>query len=226
MNRRMESVLLLALGAVAIRFGFTDAALAYLKPAFQPILLVAGVVLVLLGGHGLLRDPAGHEGHEGHDSPGVAWLLVVPLLVLLLIAPPALGSFAAGRQGPPATTSDSGFVDLPPAREGAVDLGLRDFVTRASQDPQRSLDGLPVRVIGFVGPAGSGDGYLLSRFTVACCAADATAYTTRVVDDTRRDADTWVEIVGRWDPGADDDLPVLRADQVTVIPAPAEPYEY
>lgn len=227
MDRRMEAMLLLALGAVAVRFGFSDAALAYLKPSFQPILLAAGVVLVLLGGHGLLRgQPSPDGGHAGHgESPGVAWLLAVPLLVLLLIAPPALGSFAAGRQGPVATVSDSGFVELPPAREGAVDLGLRDFVTRAQQDPDRSLDGVPVRVVGFVVPDESGDGYLLSRFTVACCAADATAYTTRVVGDGDRTADTWVEITGRWEPG-DGELPVLVADSVAVVPPPEEPYEY
>lgn len=229
MDRRTQSILLLAVGAVAVRFGFSDAALAYLKPSFQPILLIAGVVLVLLGGHGLLRDDrGGHEGHGHDESPGVAWMLVVPLLVLLLIAPPALGSFAAGRQGPAATVSDAGFVELPSAREGAVDLGLRDFVTRALQDPERSLDGVPVRVVGFVVPDESGDGYLLSRFTVACCAADATAYTTRVVGDGDRAADTWVEVTGRWEPGdgQGDDVPVLVADGVTVVPAPEEPYEY
>ncbi|WP_162605681.1 TIGR03943 family putative permease subunit [Jiangella ureilytica] len=223
----MESILLIAIGAVAARFGFSDAALAYLKPSFQPILLIGGVVLVLLGGHGLLRDDrGGHEGHHHGGSPGVAWLLAVPLLVLLLIAPPALGSFAAGRQGPITAGSDSGFVELPPAREGAVDLGLRDFVTRALQDPDRSLDGVPVRVMGFVVPDESGDGYLLSRFTVACCAADATAYTTRVVGDGDRTADTWIEVTGRWEPGDDGDVPVLAADGATVVPPPDEPYEY
>lgn len=230
MDRRMESMLLLAMGAGAVRFGFADAALAYLKPSFQPILLIAGVVLVLLGGHGLLRgDDGGHDGHGHDESPGIAWLLVVPLLVLLLITPPALGAFAAGRQGPAAAVSDHGFVELPPAREGAVDLGLRDFVTRAVQDPDRSLDGVPVRVVGFVAADESGDGYLLSRFTVACCAADATAYTTRVVgDDGGRTADTWVEVTGRWEPGdgSGDDVPVLVADAVTVVAAPEEPYEY
>lgn len=227
MDRRMESVLLLAIGPIAIRFGLSDAALAYLKPSFQPILLIAGVVLVLLGGHGLLRSPGDdeHAGHGHTESPGVGWLLAVPLLVLLLIAPPALGSFAAGRQGPVAAVSDSGFVELPPAREGAVDLGMRDFVTRALQDPDRSLDGVPVRVAGFVVPDESGEGYLLSRFTVACCAADATAYTARVVGDGDRTADTWVEVTGRWEPG-DDDLPVLVADTATVVPTPDEPYEY
>lgn len=223
----MAAVLLIAVGAVAVRFGFSSAALAYLKPAFQPVLLIAGVVLVLLGGHGLLRPPAAEaHGHGGHgDAPGVAWLLAVPLLVLLLVAPPALGSFAAGRQGPVASVSGSAFTELPPAREGAVDLGLRDFVTRALQDPDRSLDGVPVRVVGFVVPDEDGDGYLLSRFTVACCAADATAYTTRVTGDGGRAADTWVEVTGRWEPG-DGEVPVLVADDVTVVPAPEEPYEY
>lgn len=250
MDGRTQAVLLLALAAVTIRFGLSDAALAYIKPSLQPALLAAGAVLAALGVHGLVRslgrqtaddhgddhgddgDPdAQHPSDDHGHAPGVAWLLMLPLLVLLLVSPPALGSFAAGRQGnAPPEVSDAGFVELPAAREGAVDLGLRDYVTRALYDPDRSLDGVPVRVVGFVVPDdGDRDGYRLSRFTVNCCAADATAYTVEVSGDSGRETDTWLEITGRWQPaqaGDADELPVLVAEQVTPIPTPAEPYEY
>nr|WP_246210941.1 TIGR03943 family protein [Phytoactinopolyspora alkaliphila] len=240
MDERTQAVLLLALAAISIRLGLSSAALAYIKPGLQPALLVAGIALALLGGHGLLRSlrsgpsPGGDGAdHDHRHAPGVAWLLMVPLLALLLIAPPALGSFAVDRQGsaPPASAG-VGFLELPAPREGAVDLALREYVSRALYDPGRSLDGVPVRLVGFATPDDDG-GYRLSRFTVNCCAADATAFSVEVVGDAARPPDTWLEVTGRWEqrPGHEpgtlsDEPPVIVAEQVSVIPAPDEPYEY
>lgn len=171
---------------------------------------------------------------EHAHGPAVAWLLVLPLLALLLVAPPALGAFAAGRQSsrPPVTTQTS-YPPLPAMEAGAVPLPMTEFVFRALYDPDRSLEGSRIRLSGFVTPVEEGEGYYLTRFTMNCCAADATAINVRIVDDGVRPADAWLEVEGRWQPGevADTaalsaDAPVLRAESATPIPAPAQPYEY
>ncbi|HEX6245842.1 MAG TPA: hypothetical protein VFZ61_33185, partial [Polyangiales bacterium] len=41
----------------------------------------------------------GHGHDHGHHEPRVGWLLILPVLGLLLVAPPALGSYAAGQAG-------------------------------------------------------------------------------------------------------------------------------
>jgi uncharacterized membrane protein YcgQ (UPF0703/DUF1980 family) len=54
-------------------------------------------------------------------------------------------------------------------------MPVAEFVTRAVRDPGRSLDGVRVRLTGFVAPAEDADGYRLTRFVIFCCAADAEA---------------------------------------------------
>jgi uncharacterized repeat protein (TIGR03943 family) len=251
MDGRMQAILLLAVAAISIRLGLTDAAFAYIKPSLQPWLVVAGGALAVLGIHGVRRayqqapHQNGSDGDRGepsaahtegeHDhAPAVAWLLAAPLLTLLLVAPPPLGSFAAARQGSaPPSMSAASIVELPAPREGAVDLALREYVLRATYDASESLAGVPVRLIGFVTPADDGDGYLLSRFTANCCAADATALSVEVLGDGRREPDTWLEIVGTWQPRPGHEPgtlsvepPLIVAERVTAVPQPAEPYEY
>ncbi|WP_158564237.1 TIGR03943 family putative permease subunit [Jiangella anatolica] len=241
LNERAQAILLLAFAAILIRLGLTDAALPFVRPGLRPALLAAGIVLAVLGAHALRRDlrpAAGDPEAAGHDhAPGVAWLLALPLLTLLLVAPSPLGSFAAGRQGsePPALMSGIDFAGLPEPRDGAVDLSMREYVGRALYDEATSLADTRVRLVGFVAPLDddAAGGYLLTRFAVNCCAADATALSVEVVGDGARPVDTWLEIEGRWEPRdghepgtADTEPPLFVAERVTPIDQPAEPYEY
>lgn len=231
----MQAMLLLAVAAISIRLGVTDAGLAYIKPSLQPWLVAAGGCVAVLGIHGLRRAYQRTSGDAGHShAPAVAWMLAVPLLTLLLVAPPALGSFAAARQGSAPPSAIAGAIaELPAPRDGAVDLALREYVLRATFDASESLDGVPVRLIGFVTPSENGDGYLLTRFVVNCCAADATAISIQVIGDDIREPDTWLEIVGSWRPrpgnepvAVGTEPPIIVAERVTAISPPAEPYEY
>jgi uncharacterized repeat protein (TIGR03943 family) len=259
MDDRTQAALLLAVGGIALRLGLTDAALAYIKASLQPWLAFSGAVLVLLGAaalwhtfrhgedgdaepdHTALRGyetvdrPAG-AAHEHAHGPGVAWLLVLPLLALLLIAPPPLGAFAAGRQSSaPLQTTQTAYPPLADPAGGAVDLTVTEYVFRALYDEDRSLEGGPVRLSGFVTSTepGAEPDYRLTRFTLNCCAADATAISVEVVGDQPRAEDTWLEIVGQWEPrpGVEPgeptaEPPLLRADQVREIDTPSQPYEY
>lgn len=242
-DERTQGALLLAVGGISLRLGLTDAALAYVKAGFRPILVAAGLVLVLLGGAAILRAARGpreapEDGHDyGHAAhhPRVGWLLVLPLLALLLVAPPPLGSFAAQRQSDrPPVTSRSTFPPLPEPVEGVAPLTVTDFVFRALYDEGRSLEGVPVRLTGFVTPTPEGPGYRLTRFVLSCCAADGQAVHVRITGDARAwPEDTWIEAVGVWAPPPDHDPtvpsldpPVLAARDVREIPAPPQPYEY
>jgi uncharacterized repeat protein (TIGR03943 family) len=257
MDERTEGALLLAVGGVSLRLGLTDAALAYVKAGLQPALVAAGIMLLLLGTHALVRvfrhteeesdlDPyqlAVHEGEQeqhddhghAHGGPGVAWLLVLPLLALLLIAPPALGAFAAARQSTrPAVSTQASYPPLPDAENGAVPLNMSEYVFRGLYDPDESLRDVRVRLLGFVTPSEDPeDTYLLTRFTLNCCAADATAITVAVRGDQPRPADTWLEVEGEWEPrpGLEPgelsaDPPLLVVQSARVVEAPSNPYEY
>src|SRR5688572_7972459 len=104
MNRQAQAVVLLLVGGAILRASVTDLYLRYVKEGLRPFLIAAGVLLVAAAvatlWYELRPRRAGHDhsddGH-GHAEPRVAWLLVLPVFALLLVAPPALGSYAANR---------------------------------------------------------------------------------------------------------------------------------
>lgn len=173
MNRDVQDTVLALLGATVLAVALTDVHLRYVKPSMQPLLVVAGVLLLAVGlfDASREREPAAgdeaapadalhaeahaeaHDGaHEGeHAAPRTSWLLVLPVLVLVLVTPGALGSFSADRapSRPPAEVS--GFPELGPDRDGAVDLSLTSFTSRVAYAPE-TLEGRRVRVSGFVSP--------------------------------------------------------------------------
>lgn len=236
-----RSALLVILGVTALWLWRSGAALNYVRASLGPYLVLGAAVVVLLGllpPLGLLRRrpaPPHLEG-AGHGQHGarVGWLLLVPVLVMVLVQPAALGSYAvSGRSAVPGQ-SDSVFPALAPPVRGAVPMTLFDFVTRADYDRNQSLASVRVRLVGFVAPGERGDqGYRLTRFVISCCAADAAAVQLVVRDDDRQwHRDQWLEVEGQWQrrpvapPDEDDPAPpVLTAAVVRPIPQPREPYE-
>lgn len=177
----------------------------------------------------------------------MAWLLALPPLALVLIAPPALGAFAASRQAIPPPTSQTrptGQVTptagpslfpplIPPGDGAAVPLTLAEYLARDYEEPH-TLAGVRIRLAGFVTPQPSGrDGYLLTRFAISCCAADATALKVTIHGDpVPRAPDTWLEVEGHWQqrPSGNPDqpaseTPLLLAESIRVINQPSPPYE-
>ncbi|MDQ1516329.1 MAG: hypothetical protein QOE80_2159 [Actinomycetota bacterium] len=240
MNEEAHAAILLALGALALRLGLTDAHLAYIRPAMGPVLALAGAVLVALGGVVLLgpgrataRSGHAHDGHDHSGASRIAWLLVAPILAIAVVVPRPLGAFAANRAAATLLTptrADFGPLPAPSVPGAPVDLSLRDFAGRAIYDHGRSLQGTPVRLVGFVTPDARGGGFLLTRFIVTCCAADARPLRVAIrgVAEPWPAPDTWLEVTGIWHPetrtAEDQRPPVLDAGQVRSIPAPANPY--
>jgi uncharacterized repeat protein (TIGR03943 family) len=239
-DERSRSLLLVALGATAVWLSWSDAALNYIRPSLEPYLLAGGVVLVLLGllpPRGLLgrHAPAHRDDDHGHDGERlrVGWLLLVPVLVVVLVEPAALGSYAAsGRAAVPG--AGGSFPALAAPVRGAVPMTMAEFVTRALRDRGQSLAGVRVRLVGFAATGEGAEAYRLTRFVIFCCAADAEALQVVVRGDgTQRLRDKWLEVEGQWlprpVPAADDPsppLPVITVDTVRPIVQPHRPYEY
>ncbi|WP_283136563.1 TIGR03943 family putative permease subunit [Rhizohabitans arisaemae] len=221
---------------------FSSSYLNYVKPSFRFFLIAAGLCLLVVGVVGLVRSwstdtaDGGHHGGEGNCCDGdehggggsrVAWLLVLPVLAIFLVAPPALGSFAAEREPtPPAPAAWEADDYLPLVDDGnPVPMPVSEFVRRAWLN--KSLSGWDVELTGFVVPRKKG-GWYLTRMQMNCCAADARAWKVVVKNVKRPPVDTWVTVVGSWVVlGADErpDAPELTVRDMERIPAPEEPYE-
>jgi uncharacterized repeat protein (TIGR03943 family) len=244
-QEQTRSLLLAVLGAMAVWLWRSGQALNYVRPSLVPLVGAAGLVLLaggLLPPLGLLG--AGRAGHppdgsgdqdQHHHGGRVGWLLLVPVLVVMLIQPAALGSYAvSSRTVVPG--GGNGFPPLDAPVRGAVPMPMAEFVTRAVRDPGQSLAGVRVRLTGFVAPAEDGDkdgSYRLTRFVIFCCAADAEALQAVIRGDaTPRARDQWLEVEGTWQPrpASPDDPnpqpPVLNADVVRPVAPQRPPYEY
>jgi uncharacterized repeat protein (TIGR03943 family) len=161
----------------------------------------------------------------------VAWLLVLPVFATFLIAPPALGSYTASRGGTATVVQPtSDFPPLPKGRE--VPLAMVEYFTRAIWDKGASMKGRNVRLRGFISPR-PGGGVYLTRIMLTCCAADGMPIKVGLSGDVpdRLAPDTWVEVVGQYDPKLDKDrankqsIPFIKVTKLRKISTPKQQYE-
>jgi uncharacterized repeat protein (TIGR03943 family) len=121
-----------------------------------------------------------------------------------------------------------GGESLPPLPPGdPVPLALDSYAVRAVWDEGRTLVGRRVELIGFVTP--TGDGWQLTRLSLACCAADTVPTKVQPVGEVPAfPANTWVRLTGSYAPGGGTGtaaaVPWVEAEAIVPIAPPAEPY--
>ncbi|MEE2037286.1 TIGR03943 family protein [Nocardiopsis sp. CT-R113] len=178
----------------------------------------------------------GHDAHDHSRAPGVAWLLLLPVLAVFVVAPPALGSYTveatSGSSGPPPEDRRSGVFDdgIEEASPGeVVTLDIRQFVMRAWIDEDRLLAGQEVELTGFAVPERDGDGWYLARLQMACCAADAVVNKVYISNEPAPEADTWWTVRGTWVEPEGEIFEVseheITALEVREVTDPPDPYE-
>ncbi len=239
MRRETQNILLVLLGGALLKISFTGTYLRYVKPSHQWMLIAAGMIMVLLALVSIARDllnaraeAAAGEGHH-HSSPST-WLLLLPVLAVFLIGPPALGSDSVQRAANTsrAAAPSDGSALFPPLPAGdAIPLPLSEFATRAAWDSGNSLNDRGIKLTGFV--VHDGDSTYVARLAIACCAADAFPIKVKYEDSPAIAAlpnDTWVEATTIVKPGTatkgNDYVPSASATEVNQIPQPEDPYEH
>jgi uncharacterized repeat protein (TIGR03943 family) len=233
-------------GGAVLRISIGTTYLNYVKEGMRPYLIASGVLLLLLGVLALLDairqwrhrdvepvadvDDDGHDGGHGahgRGGPKAAWLLLLPVLAIFLIAPPALGAYTAARDttnaAPPAQPK------APPLPAGdPVEVYVSDYVSRAVWDDGLTLADRVVQMTGFVTPDPAG-GWWLTRLTLTCCAADAVTSKVKAIDVVDFPANTWVTVTGQWIAGGGTNttsaIPLLQVQTLTPVAQPENPYE-
>ena len=244
MRRDVSAVLMVLLGGAILRLSVTDAYVNYVKPAMKPYLVASAGVLLLLGVMAFIdavrdtggkpeshRDPTDGVGNghsHGRGRMRSAWLLVLPVAAIFLVAPGPLGAYTAAREGASVSAPRTGSEVAPLPPGDPVPLRLDEFAVRAVWDNGRTLTGRTVEVVGFVTPDPVG-GWALTRLALACCAADALATKVKPVGEVPDlPANTWVAVTGRYVPGGGtgtpDAVPWLQVDTIIRVPQPEDPY--
>jgi uncharacterized repeat protein (TIGR03943 family) len=240
-NRHAQAAMMFLLGAAVLHAGTTDLYLRYVKAGLRPLLLVAGIVLIIAAiatvwyerrrpptTHDSLPERDHHDGH-GHREPRISWLLSLPLFALVLVAPPALDSYSGMHAGT-ALPPPFGLPTLPAGNP--LPLTVLDYADRAVYDHGHSLGNRPITITGFVAFDQGGSVYLI-RMLLNCCAADAQPVKIGLTGQIPPvlQPDTWLEITGTYtdkqtkDPVNNGIIPFITVTQAKPVPAPADPYE-
>ena len=157
-----------------------------------------------------------------------AWSLgfvVLPAVMVLALPPTALGSFAASRR-----SQSAGFVTGASTLERGQPVTLAAVAAAGwSDDARRALvdrAGSPVAFEGIVTrrEGQAADEFMLTRFIVSCCVADALSVQVRVVGAPPGsfELDQWVRVRGTLYPVGRET--VVDASSVEPIPQPDDPY--
>lgn len=240
MRRATQNILLLLLGGALLQLALTGAYLRYVKPAHHWLLILAGATTLTLAAVSIIRDlrgarPDGTDGHAHDHRTGSAWLLILPILAVFLVAPPALGADSVERAAgsptritPTAADGSTLYPKLPP--RGVVALQVSEFAERSAWDSAHSLDGRSIKLTGFV--VHEGRATYLARVAISCCAADAYPAKVELLDHDLSTVhnDQWIEAVVVLEPDsatrADAYVPAAHVHTVTRVAQPDDPYEH
>ena len=185
----------------------------------------AGIMtLALIGRLASLRSPS-TEDVSTRDAIGLS-ALVLPVVVLLALPPASLTSFAAGRRS---SFVGAGFVAS--AEDVATgDLSLTDVAGALRSD--EAMDALAQRAgedvtfVGFVNrDAGMpADEFILTRFLISCCVADALSVEVRVAGAPPGELkqDQWVRVEGKLYPLGRE--VIVDLTEITKVSRPEQPY--
>ncbi|QFZ17306.1 TIGR03943 family putative permease subunit [Saccharothrix syringae] len=235
MRRETQNILLVLLGGALLKLALTGTYLRYVKESLRPWLVVTGAVMVVLALIAIAQDIRGaraeaHDHGHDHGSSRSPWMLLLPVLAVFLISPPALGADSVNRVDVNAAQRSQvsgGFAPLP--SDEVVPLTIGEFVTRTAWDDSGSLDDRVVRLTGFV--VRQDADVFIARLTIGCCAADARPVKARMVglDLAALPDDQWVEATGRVVPGsaspASKYVPTFTVSEVLPISPPEDTYE-
>jgi putative membrane protein len=174
-----------------------------------------------------------HDDHHDHSHEQIGWGMIavaaVPLILGTLIPSRPLGAEAVDN------------ITITPLNYGAatiltkdpLDRNVLDWLRVFSQgDTPTAFNGEAADVVGFVyrEPDFPANHFMVARFTVSCCVADASAIGLPVYwenADTMPDGG-WVRVKGAFDAGQFDarETPILVAQNVEIVEQPEHPYLY
>jgi uncharacterized repeat protein (TIGR03943 family) len=204
----------------------------YINERFAWLSYVAAGIFLLLGTHSLwtaLR-PQDAAGRERGFSWGVLCVIGIPLALGTLVPSRPLGAESVDRISTTASITGGGInqFEIDPVNRNVLDW-LRVFNT--VQD-FAELNGAPANLIGFVysEPTFPADQFMIARFTVSCCVADASAIGVPAAwaETPSLTQGQWVRVQGTFQVGEfrGDVLPVLQVASIEPVDQPEHPYLY
>lgn len=235
-ERVLKALVLLGLGHFLYAKLMDGTLLFYINRRFAWLTFLAALALTALSVVTFRAAAAtkNHDHHRHRVTWGTLLLVALPAILGTLIPPVPLGSDALANRsvtttglGGAGTGTTTTLVSVPTERD------LLDWLQAFGSDPDpAAFAGQEAALIGFVyrDERCHDDQFMLSRFVITCCVADATAVgmVVRWPDAPELAADEWVEVHGTFEAGqfGGETIPVLAADRVRPTEMPNQPYLY
>lgn len=234
---RLKALILILMAVFLAEKFFSGRLYYYIGPRFSWLTILAiGLFITMAGAYNLISAPDDIPTHEHVHAKTKLWQLLIvalPLFLGVIIPASPLGASAISNRGVSTTlslTADGGASTLTviPGERNVLDW-VRAM--NANPDPA-ALNGQEADVVGFVyrDTRFSDDQFMVARFTITCCVADAMAIGVVVVsqDASKFASDSWVRVKGTFTEGMLDSetIPVLVADEIVAVQPPEQPYLY
>ncbi|HOJ40512.1 MAG TPA: TIGR03943 family protein [bacterium] len=203
----------------------------FIRKSYAPVALMSLVLLAVMA----LRC----GGSDSQESGPVAislrsfFLFLFPVVLAIVVRPGTLPIMAVASRGISTSlaAADNSLLEALIARaetEGRYKkMNLKQLVSLASASPEKA-GGLLVATEGLVyrKPGDPPGAFMLVRFLITCCAADATPLGIRVESENASQLkdNTWVLVRGTVSCTGGNSC--IVADEVQVVPRPADPYLY
>lgn len=207
----------------------------YINVRFSWLSYLAAILFLLLAASNayqlLWMRTHSHENHD-HDHGSLSWgmlaIVAIPLVLGTLVPSRPLGADAIGADinlNAVASDTVTTFTTNP------LDRNVLDWIRAFnSSDDLTTFNGQEADITGFVYRDSTmpENQFLVARFTISCCVADAMAVGLPVAWDEPIPQDTWVRVMGRFELGdfRGEPKPVLRPTSVEVVEQPEHPYLY
>lgn len=233
MRRETQNILLVLLGGALLKISFSGLYLRYVQKGLLPLLIAAGTIMIGLAVFAIVRDirrgkAVDEDGHEHSHSSRSTWLMLLPVMAVFLISPPALGGDVVSSAADTNQTQRSRNLlgELPSGE--VIPLSMTEFVTRTAWDESGTLDNRRVKLTGFLTRA-EGSTYV-ARLAISCCAADARPLKVKLTGDVPSLPDEqWVELTGKVVPKSASEknswVPSFTVESSASVAEPVEPYE-
>ena len=202
----------------------------YINLRFAWLAYVGTAIFVLLA---LVNVYISLKPGKGHQHYQISWdmLMIVafPLLLAVLIPSRSLGIEAINggiSLSPVVVGSPAAF------RRSPLDRNILDWLREFNRASAASFNGQQVDVTGFVyrEPTFAQDQFMISRFTMSCCVADAYPIGMPVNSAAASEfsAGDWVRVTGELNAASFDRefMPVIIASELEAVDEPAQPYLY
>lgn len=241
-SNRLKALLLIALAIVFTQKLVNGTLYYYIGLRFGWLSVLAVILLIALASsYNLLpKDDShihSHEQGDDHDHDhshlSVFSLVVMSLPIFLGLLVPArpLGATAVVSRGIATDIVSSADTAQTILTIAPSERNVLDWVRAISNNPDPSaLSGQEADVVGFVyrDPRFAQDQFMVGRFTMSCCVADALAIGLVVEQEgaSQFETDTWVQVTGTFGEGQldGDRIPVLIAEEILPVQQPQQPY--